>query len=105
MDNEPIEKTTGLAGLETRIHDWFRGLPIALGLAYDALRANRIRSGLTALGMVIGTGSVILVATIALTSRDYVLGQIEGVGSNMIYAYHETGESVTGGSSISDALT
>jgi putative ABC transport system permease protein len=76
----------------------------ALGFAYDALRANKIRTGLTALGMVIGTGSVILVTTIALTSRDYVLGQIEGVGSNMVYAYHErSGALIT--SSISDELT
>ena len=77
----------------------------ALGFAYDSLRANKVRTGLTALGMVIGTGSVILVTTIALTSRDYVLSQIEGVGSNMIYAYHEGENSVTGRGSISDALT
>jgi putative ABC transport system permease protein len=77
----------------------------ALGFAYDALRANKVRSGLTALGMVIGTGSVILVTTIALTSRDYVLSQIEGVGSNMIYAYHEKGGTVSGTSSVSDELT
>jgi putative ABC transport system permease protein len=37
--------------------------------------------------MVIGNASVILVVTISLTSRDYVLEQIRGVGSNMIYAY------------------
>ena len=37
--------------------------------------------------MVIGTASVILVVTISLTSRDYILQQIEGVGSNIIYAY------------------
>lgn len=85
-------------GFWCRLHE-------ALGFAFDALRANKVRTGLTALGMVIGTGSVILVTTIALTSRDYVLSQIEGVGSNMIYAYHETGESVTGSASISDALT
>jgi len=77
----------------------------ALGFAYDSLRANKVRTGLTALGMVIGTGSVILVTTIALTSRDYVLSQIEGVGSNMIYAYHEGENSVTGRGSISDALS
>ena len=53
----------------------------------QALRANPIRSLLTGLGMVIGTASVILVVTISLTSRDYILQQIEGVGSNIIYAY------------------
>jgi putative ABC transport system permease protein len=46
---------------------------------------------LTALGMVIGTASVILVVTISLTSQDYILDQIEGVGSNMIFASYEIG--------------
>ena len=82
-----------------------RNIRDAFGFAYDALRANKVRTALTALGMVIGTASVILVSTIALTSRDYVLGQIEGVGSNMMYVYHEGGPSVTGTSSVSDAVT
>jgi len=59
----------------------------SLRFSSQALRANPIRSLLTGLGMVIGTASVILVVTISLTSRDYILQQIEGVGSNIIYAY------------------
>ena len=35
----------------------------------QALRANRVRTFLTALGLVIGNASVILVVTISLTSR------------------------------------
>jgi len=61
----------------------------ALDFSYKALKANPVRSFLTGLGMVIGTASVILVVTISLTSRDYILEQIEGVGSNMIFAYYE----------------
>ncbi len=56
-----------------------------------ALRHNPVRSMLTALGMVIGTASVILVVTISLTSQDYILDQIEGVGSNMVFASYEVG--------------
>jgi putative ABC transport system permease protein len=56
-----------------------------------ALRHNPVRSLLTGLGMVIGTASVILVVTISLTSQDYILQQIEGVGSNMIFASYEVG--------------
>ncbi len=41
--------------------------------------------------MVIGNASVILVVTISLTSRDYILEQIRGIGSNIVYAYYETG--------------
>jgi putative ABC transport system permease protein len=41
--------------------------------------------------MVIGTASVILVVTISLTSQEYILDQIEGVGSNMVFASYEIG--------------
>ncbi|MFB3827521.1 MAG: ABC transporter permease [Bryobacteraceae bacterium] len=63
----------------------------ALKFSVQALRANAVRSMLTMLGMVIGTASVILVVTISLTSRDYILEQIQGIGSNMIFAYYEAG--------------
>ena len=63
----------------------------ALDFSIKALKANPVRSLLTGLGMVIGTASVILVVTISLTSRDYILEQIEGLGSNMISAYYEVG--------------
>ena len=51
----------------------------AFRFSFQALRANPVRSLLTGLGMVIGTASVILVVTISLTSRDYILEQVEGV--------------------------
>src|SRR3954470_3642867 len=60
----------------------------ALRFSAQALRANPVRSLLTALGMVIGTASVILVVTISLTSRDYILEQVQGIGSNIIFAYY-----------------
>ncbi|MGO9008899.1 MAG: ABC transporter permease [Bryobacteraceae bacterium] len=60
----------------------------SLRFSAQALRVNPIRSLLTGLGMVIGTASVILVVTISLTSRDYILEQIEGIGSNIIFAYY-----------------
>ncbi|HSW50504.1 MAG TPA: ABC transporter permease [Bryobacteraceae bacterium] len=63
----------------------------ALRFSLRALNANRVRSLLTALGMVIGNASVILVVTISLTSRDFILEQIRGIGSNLIYAYYESG--------------
>jgi putative ABC transport system permease protein len=61
----------------------------ALSFSLLALRQNPVRSFLTGLGMVIGTASVILVVTISLTSQNYILDQIEGVGSNMIFASYE----------------
>jgi putative ABC transport system permease protein len=63
----------------------------ALSFSMQSLRANPVRSFLTGIGMVIGTASVILVVTISLTSESYILEQIEGVGSNMIFASYEVG--------------
>ena len=60
----------------------------AVRFSAQALRANPVRSLLTGLGMVIGTASVILVVTISLTSRDYILEQVQGIGSNIIFAYY-----------------
>src|SRR2546422_2247602 len=77
----------------------------ALRFTVDSLRANRTRALLTGLGMVIGTASIILVVTIALTGRDYILQQIQGVGSNLIYLYYETGSTVSGAKTLSDDLT
>ncbi len=63
----------------------------AFHFSVQALRSNPIRSFLTGLGMVIGTASVILVVTISLTSQHYILQQIEGVGSNMVFAQYQVG--------------
>ena len=63
----------------------------AFRFSLQALRANPVRSLLTCLGMLIGNASVILVVTISLTSQEYILEQIEGLGSNIIYAYFEAG--------------
>jgi putative ABC transport system permease protein len=62
----------------------------ALLFSAAALKGNPVRSVLTELGMAIGTASVILVVTISLTSRDYILEQVEGIGSNIIFAYFIT---------------
>ena len=62
-----------------------------LSFAYDTFCSNKLRFMLTALGMVIGTASLILVVTIGLTGKQYVLNQIQGIGSNIIYAEYEGG--------------
>ena len=76
----------------------------ALKFSVQALRGNPVRSLLTMLGMVIGTASVILVVTISLTSREYILEQIQGIGSNMIFAYYETGGSAGSAASAADFI-
>lgn len=56
-----------------------------LSVAIDALRANKLRAMLTSLGVIIGSASIVLVVTVALTSRKFVLSQIEAVGSNLVW--------------------
>ena len=60
-------------------------------VALDALRANKVKAALTMLGVVIGSACIVLVVTIALIGKTYVLQQIEGVGSNIVYASYAGG--------------
>src|SRR5947208_13992127 len=62
-----------------------------LNFAYDTFCSNKVRFALTALGMVIGTASLILVVTIGLTGKQYVLTQIQAIGANLIYAEYQGG--------------
>src|SRR6267154_5785426 len=57
-----------------------------LSFAYDTFCSNKVRFILTALGMVIGTASLILVVTIGMTGRQYVLNQIQAIGTNEVWA-------------------
>ena len=54
-------------------------------IAFDALRANKIKALLTMLGVVIGSACIVLVVTISLGGKRYILAQIEAVGSNIVY--------------------
>ena len=58
-------------------------------VAVDALWSNKLRAILTTLGVVIGSACIVLVVTVAVTGRRYVIGQIEGVGANLVYANYE----------------
>jgi putative ABC transport system permease protein len=58
----------------------------ALTVAVDALRANKLRAVLTSIGVIIGSASIVLVVTVALTSQRYVISQIEAMGSNLVWA-------------------
>src|SRR5579871_2019911 len=74
--------------------------------ALDALRSNKVKAFLTMLGVVIGSACIVLVVTVALTGKRYILAQIEGVGSNLVYAYY-TGAGAQGQKTrpIADEIT
>jgi putative ABC transport system permease protein len=65
-----------------------------LSIAIDSFRASKVRFALTALGIVIGTASLIVVVTIGLTGKQYVLNLIQSIGANLIYVYYEGGGNV-----------
>jgi len=55
-----------------------------LKLAMDSFRASKMRFALTALGMVIGTASVILVITIGMTGKQYVQEELQKIETNSV---------------------
>lgn len=67
------------------------GLSEILNFAYDAFSSNKLQFVLTSLAMAVGTASVILVVTIGLTGKQYILRQIQSIGANMIYADYQGG--------------
>jgi len=67
------------------------GLREILHFAYDSFSSNRLQFTLTALAMAVGTASVILVSTIGLTGKQYILRQLQSIGTNMIYADYQGG--------------
>lgn len=63
--------------------------------AVEALSAQRLRSCLAAGSMAAAVFTVASVYGVAATGKAYVLAQIEGVGSNLVYAYYEAGGNVS----------
>jgi putative ABC transport system permease protein len=71
------------------------------GMAVDRFRKHPVQTSLTLAGLVVGTASIILVVTLGLTGRSYVLAQIEGVGSHLVWANYR-GTVTSGVSRIQD---
>jgi putative ABC transport system permease protein len=53
-------------------------------VAADALRANRLRSGLTMLGVIIGVAAVVVLVAIGTGTKNTIERQVEGLGSNLL---------------------
>jgi len=77
-----------------------------LKLAVDSFRTSKLRFALTALGMVIGTASVILVVTIGLTGKQFILAEIQKIGTNSVELEYSGGGAVGGDRLVyNDSLT
>ncbi|HEY3375589.1 MAG TPA: ABC transporter permease [Candidatus Aquicultor sp.] len=66
-------------------------------LALDAIIANKMRSALTTLGIIIGVLAVVLLVAIGQGAKNYVTQQIEGIGSNLIMIMPGSMDFSTGG--------
>jgi putative ABC transport system permease protein len=60
-------------------------------LAVDSFRVSKTRFLLTMLGMVIGSASIILVATLGSTGKQYALDQLTSIGPNKIELQYNGG--------------
>ena len=59
----------------------------AIRLAWQGLMGNRLRSGLTMLGILIGVGAVILLVAVGNGASVQVQAQVAALGSNIVYIY------------------
>ncbi len=67
---------------------WFENIR----LAASALWANRLRSGLTMIGLIIGVSAVILVVSLGIGIQKYLKDQFKTWGTNVIEIYSQPGQ-------------
>lgn len=53
-------------------------------LAFEAFLANKLRAGLTMLGMIIGVGAVVLLVSIGNGAKNFITHEFEGMGTNLV---------------------
>jgi putative ABC transport system permease protein len=62
--------------------------------ALESLTANKMRSGLTILGIVIGVGAVIAMLAIGTGAENTITGSIQGIGTNLLFVFRGGSEEV-----------
>ena len=73
--------------------------------ALEDFRRNKIRTALTALGIMIGVLSVVLLIALGLGLKNYIQGQFESMGANLILILPGSGFTGEGGGSFGGAGT
>ncbi len=64
-------------------------------VAFSSIRANKLRAGLTMLGIIIGVGAVIAVVALGTGAQRAIEARIEALGANLLTVY--PGQSFMGG--------
>jgi len=62
--------------------------------ALESLAANKLRSGLTILGIVIGVAAVIAMVSIGRGAQNTITGSIQGIGTNLLFVFRGGSEDV-----------
>ncbi|HPC06911.1 MAG TPA: ABC transporter permease, partial [Anaerolineaceae bacterium] len=55
--------------------------------ALESLNANKLRSGLTILGIVIGVAAVVAMLGVGQGAQDTITSSISGIGSNLLFIF------------------
>ncbi len=62
--------------------------------ALESLTSNKLRSGLTIIGIVIGVAAVIAIISIGRGAQDTITGSIQGIGTNLLFVFRGGSEEV-----------
>jgi len=62
--------------------------------ALESLTANKLRSGLTVLGIVIGVAAVIAMISVGRGAQNTITGSIQGIGTNLLFVFRGGSEDV-----------
>jgi putative ABC transport system permease protein len=62
--------------------------------ALESLASNKLRSGLTIIGIVIGVAAVIAIVSIGRGAEDTITGSIQGIGTNLVFVFRGGSEDV-----------
>ncbi len=62
--------------------------------AFESLSANKLRAGLTILGIVIGVGAVIAMVSIGRGAQATITESINGIGTNLVFVFRGGSEDV-----------
>ena len=63
--------------------------------ALESLSSNKLRSGLTILGIVIGVAAVIAMISIGRGAQNSITGSIQGIGTNLVFVFRGGSEEAT----------
>src|SRR5205823_6572259 len=73
--------------------------------ALHRFRTHPVQTVLTLTGLVVGTAAIIVIVALGLTGRTFVMAQIEGVGSHLVWANYRGTVSAGGSRTLDDTMT